>query len=195
LNPQDDTGAFKLAVEIGGEWKEHSHPARFKIATTGGRERLMAGLPSGREATFRALTAILNPPYYVLYVLHTPRGEGEKGRYQSTELGKNELNEFLDRFSRYLSGDGRFDIWIYSPEAGATIVWDRHNYISAYGPIDQYASILSEQKFEQGVLEPLGDHVHHYREAFDPDAAELLDWFEWVRTPLNPEDEQFTDDV
>jgi hypothetical protein len=35
------------------------------------------------------------------------------------------------------------------------------------------------------------EHEHHYRAAFDGDAKALLEAFDWYRTPLRPEDEQW----
>jgi len=179
---------FKLATENNGEWAEHRHAARFVIDNA--KEKLTASVPGTDAAPLLALTAVLKPPYYVLYILHTSRGEGDVGRYQSTELSRDELNAFLARFSDFISGDGRFDLWVYSPSEKNTVVWDRHNYVHAYGPVAKYASALEALGFIQAPLPTLGDHIHHYREAFDGDARDMLNWFDWVRTPLRPEDEQ-----
>ncbi len=191
MKPGSQTADFKLATQLNGEWIEHRHVARFSVKENErGRPKLTASIPGTDAAPYFALTTILKPPYFVLYILHTPRGEGEAGRYQSTELSREELTEFLEHFEEFWVGDGRFDLWVYSLSDQATVVWDRHNFIHAYGPVDEYALALSAQGFVQAPLTPLSDHVHHYRAEFDSDAGDVLDWFSWVRSPLRPEDEQ-----
>ena len=43
---------------------------------------MFSAAPGGDAAVFLALIGRVEPPYKVLYVLHTPRGEGEPGRYE-----------------------------------------------------------------------------------------------------------------
>jgi hypothetical protein len=57
------------------------------------------------------LAELLPPPFYVLYILHTPRGEGEAGRYQSNERSLDELSGLLSKYSSFFSSDGRHDLW------------------------------------------------------------------------------------
>jgi hypothetical protein len=127
---------------------------------------------------------------HLLYVLHTPRGEGEPGRYQSPALSAGEVRAFLEKFSPFLSGDARFDLWAHSPSEGATVVWDRHNQIFAYGPLARFELILQGLGFARGRLEAPGSHQHHYRAEFDSDASLVLQAFEWTHAPLHEEDEQ-----
>jgi hypothetical protein len=182
---------FKLAHMQGDEWREHSQPPYFKAQMMGnGSERLVVGVPSGDSIIIRRLAEALEPPYFVLYILHTPRGEGEAARYQSPELDRTQLEEFLIRFSDYLAGDGRFDFWIYSMTDGATLAWDRHNILHAYGPIAEFTSILRGLGFTTGEVNASFEHVHYYRPEFDEDAAEVLGYFSWAASPLKPSDEQ-----
>jgi len=182
----------KLTLEIGGVETEQSSPATFKREImTSGMERLRISVPPECSDLFRQLAEILPPPYYVLYVLHTPRGEGDPGRYQSTELSWADLSDFLVRYSGYLAGDARHDVWVYSPEVKRTLVWTRHNQIFAEGlPLDDIASRLVNLGFQDGVVDPIPNHFHNYRPQFDEDAAGVLEYFDWYRTPLRPEDEQ-----
>jgi hypothetical protein len=185
---------YKLGHEVDGEVVEHSHPPRFirQIVAPGepGRSRLIAGVPGGDPAVFGALAARLAEPMVVLYVLHTPRGEGEAGRYESEEIGFDALRNFLDRHAAFLAGDGRFDLWVMSSEAGGLLVWDRHNLLHAYGPLEAFAATLRGLGFQEGELPPVGGHMHYYRSEFDQDAEAVLSAFDWRRKPLRPEDEQ-----
>lgn len=125
-----------------------------------------------------------------MYVLHTPRGEGEPGRYQSAEIGVEGFRAFMSRFGSYLAADARFDLWLHSPSENATLVWDRHNQLFAYGPLGRFATELLALGFAEGELPPLGAHQHHYRSECDAKATELLSFTAWQRTALRREDEQ-----
>lgn len=167
---------------------EHVHPAIFEIHGTS--PRVYAGVPYGNPLIFETLTLGLTPPYMLLYVLHTPRGEAEPGRYQSPYLSEDAFRAFMRRFGSYLGASGRFDIWARSEAEQATVVWDRHNFLFAYGPITKFEAGLKSLGFSEGKVPKLGDHVHHYRPECDEDAKALLAELDWYCTPLKPQDEQ-----
>ncbi len=153
--------------------------------------RILAGIPSGDPQVFSRLLGCLEPPFHLLYVLHTPRGEGEPGRYQSPLLGTPQVLEFLDTFRDFLAGDSRFELWAHSPSSDGTIVWDRHNRLHAYGPLARYRQELLALGYAHGPINLPDPHEHYYRSEFDPAARGILEAFDWRRSPLQPEDEQF----
>ncbi|HEY1752434.1 MAG TPA: hypothetical protein VGG29_14335 [Caulobacteraceae bacterium] len=184
--------ARKVTLEVDEMEIGQSPPAVFELGTSSsGTERLLLDVPDQFGDLFGRICKLLPPPYYVMYVLHTPRGEGDTGRYQSTELSLEQLGAFLERYERYLAGDARHDIWTYSITSRQTAVWDRHNrlYVER-GPLGDVADSLVRQGFIEGKVQPIGNHYHHYRPEFDDDAAAILAEFDWHRTPLRPEDEQ-----
>jgi hypothetical protein len=183
----------KLMLRLNGNECEQSPPAVFEVRVMAtNKARIVLSVPDNHADLFRQLANLLPPPFYVLYVLHTPRGEGEAGRYQSDELSMHELNEFLNRYASFFASDGRHDLWVHSPRSGQTLVWDQHNLLFAEGePLDDVKRTLVGLGFRDGQVAPLGDHVHHYRAEFDNDAASLLKEIDWRRTRLRPEDEQF----
>jgi len=181
----------KLSQLNGDKWVEHSYPPVFmESKTKSAAKRILAGVPGGDWLPFERLALTLEPPLILLYVLHTPRGEGQPGRYQSEEVSGAELQNFLERFGTYLSSDSRFDLWAYSPDEDAKIVWDRHNLLFAYGPTERFAVKLRELGFGVGQAKVPDPHLHHYRPEFDKQAADLLGALKWTRSPLKPEDEQ-----
>jgi len=181
----------KLSIQRGDLWVEHSHPPEYQTQiTSGGTERLVAGVPAGDSIVIKRLTAELPAPFFLLYVLHTTRGEGEPGRYQSPEIDHAGLDRFLSSYGPLLSGDSRHDFWVYSPDIKATLVWDRHNLLYAYGPIDEFVQALRALGFNEGNPNVSFGHLHHYRQEFDADAKSLLAALPWVYSPLRPEDEQ-----
>jgi hypothetical protein len=187
----DDTILHKLDWLSAGEWKRHSHAAIFTIeTTTTGTPRLLAGFPDGKSSVLSRLVECLAPPFYILYVLHTPRGEGDPGRYQSPLLDLNDVQSFISRFSAFFTGDARFDLWVHSPASGGTIVWDRHNLIYGYGPTERYCDALESIGFAEGAPTVPVPHAHNYRPEFDDDAKALLSIFSWQFSELRPEDEQ-----
>lgn len=181
----------KLSHEVAGAWVLHSYPPMFAIASTGSTERMEVGVPGGDATVLKKLLECLSGPFFVLYVLHTPRGEGEPGRYQSPPLEAARLADFIDRHAAYLAGDARHDFWVHSPDDNATLVWDRHNMMFTYGPLDCFKAKLTALGFDEGVLPVLGTHQHHYRAEFDAIAGSILSALEWRLSPLRPEDVQF----
>ncbi|MBO9878277.1 hypothetical protein J7360_13075 [Xanthomonas sp. D99] len=84
-------------------------------------------MPGGNRAIFGRLNACMEPPYYVLYLFNTSRGEAEPGRYQSPALERFDVKAFWSWFGAFLSADARHDLWAHLPTSQATAVWDRHN--------------------------------------------------------------------
>ncbi len=181
---------FKLGHLDADKWMEHIHPATYRLPSPDSSQRIVAGVPHSDPAIFHQLVASLEPPYHLLYVLHTPRSEGESGRYQSPPISKTELEWFLTEFGEFLSLDSRFDLWAHSPAENATVIWDRHNQIFAYGPITRFEQELRSLGFVQGECCIPVPHEHHFHRVLDEQAKRLLNAFAWSRSPLQAADEQ-----
>ena len=174
-----------------GQWREFSfEPVYNEVCLKNGTQRIVAGVPQGDSDIFDQLAESLQPPFFLLYVLHTPRGEAETGRYESPALSLSKLQEFLRRFRAFLAADGRFDLWIHSREDNATLVWDRHNLLYAYGPLEKIASKLRAMSFRRGDPQIPFPHSHYYRSEMDEDAEAVVAALDWIHKPLRPEDEQ-----
>ncbi len=181
----------KLSHQVAGEWVPHSHQPNFSLISKDNvAPKIVAGIPSGDPALFARLVECLEPPYFLLYVLHTPRGEAEAGRYESPPVSIEQFREFVNQFGSYISADARFDVWAHSSAEQATVVLDRHNQLFAYGPIEKFMSTLKSYGFSEGLVDVSFPHQHHYRQEFDERAAAVLDAFEWAYSPLRTEDEQ-----
>lgn len=180
----------KLSHTIADGWIPYSHSPIYAVSPVGQSARIVAGVPGGDPIPFTHLVSCLEPPYSLLYVLHTPRGEGEAGRYQSPPVSPEQFQAFMVKFGGYLSSDARFDLWAHSAAEQATVVWDRHNQLFAYGPLDRFSSQLNALGFTHGDASISFPHQHHYRQEFDADATALLDYLTWAHSPLRPEDEQ-----
>lgn len=182
----------KLSQLFDGAWVPFSHPPIFDVEeTSSGESRIVAGVPSGDVQIIRSLVELLTPPFFILYVLHTSRGEGAAGRYQSPEMDLDGIRSFLQTYGAFLSSDGRFDLWIRSAPDQATLVWDRHNLLFGYGPQEKFGTALSALGFANGRPSVPSPHGHEYRKEFDGDAKRLLAATDWAFSPLKPEDTQF----
>jgi hypothetical protein len=177
----------KLSQLINGEWREYSYSPAFRLKDN----RIKGGIPIGEYPVFESLVRCMAEPLSLLYILHTPRGEAEPGRYQSPELTQSAIRTFTSRYKDFLYTDARFDIWAHSPSDSATVVLDRHNNFYAYGPLQQFANQLQSLGFKEGEIENVGEHQHHYHPELDSQATALIAEFSWFHSPLRPEDEQF----
>ncbi|OGT57452.1 MAG: hypothetical protein A3E01_08660 [Gammaproteobacteria bacterium RIFCSPHIGHO2_12_FULL_63_22] len=178
----------KLSHFVGHNWEEYTSAPIFERQE--GSKRLIAALPSGAFEMVKALASSFTPPYQLLYVLHTPRGEAAPGRYQSPPLSAEELDAFFARYSEFLSSDARFDIWFRSAQDEATLVWDRHNLLYCYGPLHRFSALLKDLGFVAGSPIIPSPHAHNYHSEFDPQAKDLIGSLDWNHTPLHPQDEQ-----
>ena len=139
---------------------------------------------------FETLASELAPPLIILHLLHTPRGEGEAGRYHSDNMSQQNVREFIRQLGGLLKAGGRCDLWVHSLTEQATVVWDRHNLIHAYGRLDRYCEQLRGLGFRTGQPSIPHPHMHHYRNECDEQARALLAGREWRFSPLQPGDEQ-----
>lgn len=181
----------KLSAYIDDREIAYSHPAQYQVETTSsGTRRLVVGVPGGDHLVMLKLLGTLPGPFSALYILHTSRGEGPLGRYQSPTLSHQELATLLNDFGQFLGHDARSDFWVHCFETEATIVWDRHNLIFAYGPLTDYEQALRELGFTSGTPAIPAPHAHHYHSGYDAAAKSLLTAYDWRHSSLRPEDEQ-----
>src|SRR5512144_2160337 len=103
---------YKLSHRVAEAWVEHSFAPTFsRMPTTSGGQVLLVGVPAGDNMVMMKLLECVEAPFFLLYVLHSPRGEAEPGRYQSPRLSLAEVHAFIMRFSHLLSNDARQDFW------------------------------------------------------------------------------------
>lgn len=163
----------------------------FTREVVGGVLRLRIALDNGHEEVIRTVASLLTGPFQLLYVLHTSRTDAPLGRYESPELDARAVDTFLDRFGGFLSEDGRHDFWIRSHGDEATIVWDRHNLIFAYGPLGVVETTLKQRGVRLDAPPSIPDpHVHHYHPERDADERAVLQALDWNVKPLHESDVQ-----
>jgi hypothetical protein len=184
--PRDDP---KFASEQDGKWLPHDFGKAYSHERTSTQPRLRIAAPFDGTALLRELTLALAEPFLLLYVLVVPRGRSEPGRYQSGELSRAELDALFERFGQFLDSDGRHNVWVRSSDDGM-LVYDRHNLIYAYGPLERFESVLRKHGCTITPALPLDfPHQHSYHQEFDHLERELTTQFADNRSELRDGDE------
>ena len=99
------------------------------------------------------------------------------------------MEQFVREFAPYLEGDGRHHFWITSLPEHSTLVYDQHNVIFAYGPIDRFRRLLESRGFTRGEVRFPVPHMHCYNAPMDAEEERILAWWEWKHFPLQADDE------
>jgi hypothetical protein len=184
---------FRLSELRVADWLPVHYPSAFTTETLeSGVRRIRCTTAADPSTFFRQLAGVFTPPYFLLYVLHTP-ADAAPGRYQSGALSPDDLREFMAVFADFLAGDGRHDIWLSAPNDGAQVVWDRHDILYAYGRLEAVASFLRTEGYHEAAAEIPVPHAHHYHPEFDDAERRLLLYYDWLTSPLQPSDEQHPD--
>ena len=182
-------GDPKFASKQGGQWLAHDFGKVYAHEQTSSSPRLCIAAPFGGTALLRELTLAVAEPFLLLYVLVVPRGRSQPGRYQSDELSRAELDILFEQFGEFWDKDGRHNIWVRSSDDGM-LVYDRHNLIWAYGPLDRFEAHLQELSYRSTALLSLDFvHQHSYHQEFDDLERELTARFGDKRSDLREGDE------
>ena len=173
------------------EPQRYEYPNVWSREKTTGPERLVIAPTSNHISLMIELSNVMLEPFWVLYVLTVPRGEGEAARYQNAEpIGREEAVRLLSRFKQFFESDGRCHLWLKSVSNSDLLVYDKHNVIYGYGQLSAFEEILSKRGMEK--VEDLrfpSPHIHNYRSEFDAPARELLNYWKWTQSSLHDSDE------
>ena len=182
----------KIQALVGNIEQPFEYGNVFTREVVGGVERFRIALDAGHDGFIRTVVSSLAEPFHLLYVLHTTRTNSELGRYESPALNTEDVHVFLASFGGFLSEDGRHDFWVWSHGDNATIVWDRHNLIFAYGRFDVFESALLQRGARPDAPPPIpAPHVHHYHAELDVEERAVLAALDWRVKPLRESDMQF----
>ena len=191
-----DTGRMEITYKFGNpepEDREFSYENIWAIeATTGGSSRLVVAPTERQTQLLTSLLTVMTGPFWILYVLVVPRGRGEQGRYQCPELQTAiAVDAFLNLFRSFIQDDGRHNVWIASESGSEMLIYDRHNVIYAYGPVDAFRDVLAAEGLKEvpSVRFP-SPHSHHYHQSLDSEEERLLQYWNWQRSPLKESDDE-----
>ena len=159
---------------------------------SGNHRRLTIGPSAGHTKLLLELAALFpGPPWCLLYVLVMPRKRHrEPGRYQSQFFDSlEELGSFIAEFEEFFDSDGRHHVWIGNPKSDALVVYDQHNVIFAYGPLERFRALLMDRGFEERSFWFSNPHSHHYWPENDEAEERLMAKTDWQFFPLSGNDE------
>lgn len=182
---------FKFGVLEGADTIPFAYPDVFSREWGEGWRRLTVG-PSAHH--IRLLLEFADcwgdDDFVILYVSLTSRVGVPAGRYQSPwPLSSDEMRTFFERFRRFFESDGRHHVWLSSVSGDGSIVYDQHNVLYAYGPVDEYSRILDVAGFTEADFSFPAPHVHCFNPSNDEDEAALFSYWNWIHSPLQPMDE------
>lgn len=180
----------KFLSRVGNEWVPHRYPRVFVQEKTTGPDRLKIAVSEGGSRVLLELASVLQAPFGVLYVMLVPRGGSRPGRYQSPRLNRAEVAALFDRFGCFWDEDGRHHVWLHSEPGQATLVYDQHNVVFAYGPLPDFRRVLKTLGYsEASELSFPEPHAHQYHRGFDEAERALVSLPGWKPFPLAPDDE------
>jgi hypothetical protein len=169
----------------------YEHGWRYMLEEYPNYSRLKIGASTKAIDLLLKLSSCLEPPYYCLYVLVVGRSTSPGGRYQSPLLSNREsLIDFLLDYKDLFESDGRHHLWVSSPEEGATLVYDKHNVIYAYGPLEEYIKVLLTAGYREEAFDFPYPHGHNYLSENDGKVEELLQYWDWQHSPLQEIDDE-----
>ncbi len=178
----------KLSALQGAGLLPHRYERVWWREQTTGPARIVAAASEDQVETALALASVADGPLILLWVLHTPRGGSQAGRYQSPPIAAEDVRRLLREYRELFEHDGRSDLWLHAPASGITIVIDRHDLIYAYGPEQAFIDALGSTYVNRRTSIP-APHAHHYKPEFDALERRFAAALEWRISALRPEDE------
>ena len=184
--PRDDAPGEPLYQPV-----PYAYPGLWDVEPTTGPSRMLLAPASAHVDLVLDLTRQLPGPFGVLYVLLLSRlGSSAPGRYQGpVPLDRPVMESFLERFRDFFEGDGRHHVWVTSLGDDSTVVYDNHNVVYAYGPLERYEAVARAHGLRRGPVRFPVPHMHSYVPRFDGQEDEVLRYWEWKHFPLQPQDE------
>jgi hypothetical protein len=186
------TSPYKFGhLDFSGEEVPFQYGNHWAVERTTGPSRLVIAPASNQIALITRLATVMRAPFEVLYVLLVPRGGGKSGRYQAPKpIDFGEVELFLWQFQELFESDARQHVWVGSADNSSLLVYDNHNVIYAYGPLEEFERILASAGLArcEDVRFPK-PHTHRYNFEFDQQAESVLKYWEWVHSPLQESDD------
>jgi hypothetical protein len=171
--------------------REFAFPDVYELERGTAWQRLRIGLRHGEVERMVELCSELPGPFGVLYVLVVSRLGRDQGRYQSSRpVEFDDLAEFLRRYRDFIEQDGRHHIWVSDVADEGQLIFDRHNIIYAYGPLDRFKARLRARGVTEGTVRIPTPHGHEYHAEFDVLEDEMMSYWDWRYFPLGPGDDE-----
>lgn len=167
-----------------------THPNTWAREDAKGVPRLRVAAACHQVALIELLMEQMSTPFYLLYVLVVSRTGTDPARFQLQGVQSEEqVREFLHMSRDAFERDARHSLWIKSAEGPDLLVYDRHNLLYLYGPLDAFEEVLQRAGLQQRDKITLPDpHGHHYWPDYDGFEQSIVASGNWNETPLRPQD-------
>jgi hypothetical protein len=151
--------------------------------------RIVIGCKSQEIPLILEFCKEIEGPFGVLHVLLVSRMRKESGRYQIPKpLSYAELESFLYEHREYFECDGRQHLWVSSVSGEGQFIYDNHNFIYAYGDIENHINKLISKGFNEGEIKIPAPHCHNYHSELDSEEDSVNNAFKWSYSPLRESD-------
>lgn len=175
-------------MQNGVESEHVRRDACEEIRYSDGTQCLRVTTAASGADLLKTLGACLEGDWFFLYILLIAHTENRPGRYQSPPIQCYDgVTAFIDKYREFLDGDGRHHLWLGRTAGSEKIVYDNHNVIYCYGPLERYMGNLSHLP-SAAVIIP-APHTHHYNAEFSLTERLILDEWAWKWFPLAPNDD------
>lgn len=171
-------------------WVEHRYPDAWDLQRTTGPDRLVLAPAERQIDLILDLLRPLPAPFGVLHVLVVSRcGNAAARRQEPAPMQLRDVAGFLREFEEFFERDGRHHVWVTSLPSQITIVYDNHNIVYAYGPLEQFVGHAEARGLARRAIEIPVPHHHCFNSEYDDAEAALLARFDWLEFPLQPGDD------
>jgi len=158
---------------------------------TADSDRLIIGASERQVDLLLELSRDTEGPFGILYVLLVSRCGNRPGRYQSPEpIDAGQLADFLADYRDYFENDGRHHVWIMSLSDSATLVYDNHDVVYAYGPLESYERTVTRLGLRNHQVRFPVPHTHCYNFEYDAEEERLFEQWRWLHFPLEEGDDR-----
>ena len=179
---------YKFGICQNNEWEEYRYGNVFAREVYPDWSRVTIGADHKQIPLMLDIAKQWEGPYGILYVLVATRLGHDDARYQSpAPCSFDDLQLFAYTFQEYFEEDGRHHLWFIDIPNNYRVIYDNHDLIYSYGNDNAVIEILKAKGFLEAPPQIPAPHSHCYNPEYDKDEDEIMEYFEWIKFPLEEE--------
>ena len=182
---------MKIGSYINNTESEHVYENIYDVITyNNGTKCLRITSSESLSDLMVKLGALVRGNWYVLYTLLASHAGNRPGRYQGIEIQNyNSVLALFEKYKCYFDGDGRHNIWLGSTANNDLLVYDKHNIIYAYGPVEVFVGRIRSYGYCEGVIKIPTLHTHHYHSGNVKHEMGIMNEWNWKWCDLAESDD------
>ena len=87
---------------------------------------------------------------------------------------------FLNKYSEFLTFDGRHEIWVADSKSKFQIVWDNHNLLYVYENKKFVIDYLNTKAYNENDITITFPHSHMYHKEYDNMQESIIKEYDWI---------------